>query len=235
MRGTIFYSVHKLDYTVKFSARATMAITVFPDSAIRVIAPEGTSQEEVELRLRKRARWVIRQILHFEQFRPRAPARRYVGGETHLYLGRQYRLKLRKSSEEEEVKLKGAFLYVVSPKHREPHVVKKLVSGWYRDKGKVRIVDRFKMISARFEKMGCRPALPIFRSMPRRWGSLSSSGRISLNPDLIRAPTMCIDYVITHELAHLIHPHHGPAFYTLLETLMPDWRKRKERLERTLS
>jgi predicted metal-dependent hydrolase len=234
MRGTIFYSVHKLDYAVRFSARATMAITVFPDNAIRVIAPEGTSQEEIELRLRKRARWIIRQFMHFEQFRPRSPARRYIGGETHLYLGRQYRLKLRKSSEE-EVKLKGAFLCVASPEHHAPQVVKHLVSGWYREKSRVRIAGRFEVISARFEKMGCRPPVPIFRSMPRRWGSLSGSGRISLNPDLIRAPITCIDYVITHELVHLIHPHHGPAFYDLLETLMPDWRSRKERLERTLS
>jgi predicted metal-dependent hydrolase len=83
--------------------------------------------------------------------------------------------------------------------------------------------------------MGCQPPLPIFRSMPRRWGSWSRSGRISLNPELIRAPTACIDYVITHELIHLIHPHHGAAFYELLETLMPDWRNRKQRLERTLS
>jgi predicted metal-dependent hydrolase len=219
---------------VQLSARATMAITVFPDSAIRVIAPEGTSQEEVEARLRKRARWIIRQLMHFERFRPRSPERRYVGGETHLYLGRQYRLKLRKSSEQ-EVKLKGAFLYVASPEHCEAGAVKKLVSIWYRDKGKVRITDRFNVISERFVKMGCRPPSPIFRSMPRRWGSLSSNGRISLNPDLIRAPTMCIDYVITHELVHLIHPHHGRAFYELLDTLMPDWRSRKERLERTLS
>jgi predicted metal-dependent hydrolase len=234
MRGTIYYSVHKLDYAVQFSARATMAITVFPDSAIRVIAPEGTSQEEVELRLRKRARWIVRQLMHFDQFWPRSPARRYVGGETHLYLGRQYRLKLRKSPGE-EVKLKGAFLCVASPKHREPHVVKHLVSAWYREKGRVRIAERFEVISARFKKMGCRPPVPIFRSMSRRWGSLSSSGRISLNPDLIRAPTTCIDYVITHELVHLIHPHHGPAFYELLDTLMPDWRGRKQRLEQTLS
>jgi predicted metal-dependent hydrolase len=234
MRGTIFYSVHKLDYAVQFSARATMAISVFPDNAIRVIAPEGTSQEEVELRLRKRARWIIRQFMHFEQFRPRSPARRYVGGETHLYLGRQYRLKLHKNPKE-EVKLKGAFLCVASPKHREPHVVKRLVSGWYREKGRVRIVDRFKVISARFVKLGCWPPSPIFRSMPRRWGSLSTNGKISLNPDLIRAPTMCIDYVITHELVHLIHPHHGQAFYELLGALMPDWRSRKERLEQILS
>jgi predicted metal-dependent hydrolase len=234
MHGTIAYSDHRFDYTAQFAARATMAITVFPDGAIRVIAPEDTSQFEVERRLRKRARWLIRQMLHFEQFRPRAPERRYVGGETHLYLGRQYRLKLRKGILE-EVKLKGAFLQVASPEHREPRVVRRLVSGWYREKGKTRIAERFTLISARFVKMGCQPPVPIFRSMPRRWGSWSRSRRISLNPDLIRAPTACIDYVITHELIHLIHPHHGPAFYELLETLMPDWRKRKQRLERILS
>jgi predicted metal-dependent hydrolase len=234
MHGTVAYSNHRFDYTAQFSARATMAITVFPDGAIRVIAPEATSQEEVERCLRKRARWLIRQILHFEQFRPRAPERRYVGGETHLYLGRQYRLKLHKRAEE-EVKLKGGLLHVASPQHCEPHAVKKLVQNWYREKGRARIADRFTIISARFAKMGCQPPAPIFRSMPRRWGSWTPSGRISLNPDLIRAPTACIDYVITHELIHLIHPHHGSAFYELLETLMPDWRSRKQRLERILS
>jgi predicted metal-dependent hydrolase len=58
---------------------------------------------------------------------------------------------------------------------------------------------------------------------------------ISLSPDLIRAPTACIDYVITHELIHLIHPHYGQASNDLLETLMPDWRSREQRLERLLS
>jgi predicted metal-dependent hydrolase len=234
MHGTIAYSAHTFDYTAQYSDRATMAITVFPDGAIRVIAPRETSQQEVEQRLRKRARWLIRQLLHFEQFRPRAPERRYVGGETHLYLGRQYRLKLRRSTLE-EVKLKGGFLQVAAPAHREQRVVKRLVSGWYREKGRARIAERFAAISARFVKMGCQPPAPIFRSMPRRWGSWSPSGRITLNPDLVRAPTRCIDYVITHELAHLIHPHHGPAFYELLETLMPDWRRRKQKLELLLA
>ncbi|MGX8013692.1 M48 family metallopeptidase [Mesorhizobium sp. ORM8.1] len=234
MHGSIAYSAHTFDYTAQFSDRATMAITVFPDGAIRVIAPEATSQEEIEQRLRKRARWLIRQLLHFEQFRPRAPERRYVGGETHLYLGRQYRLKLHKGLVE-EVKLKGAFLHVSSPAHRNSSTVKRLVIAWYREKGKARIAERFAIVSARFEKtLGRAPPL-IIRSMPRRWGSWSRSGRISLNPDLIRAPTLCIDYVILHELTHLVHPHHGPAFYDVLETLMPDWRDRKNSLERILS
>ena len=113
--------------------------------------------------------------------------------------------------------------------------LKQLVSNWYREKGRTRIADRFTVIAARFVKMGCRPPLPIFRSMPRRWGSWTPSGRISLSPDLIRAPTAYIDHVITHELIHLIHPHYGQSFYDLLETLMPDRRSRKQRLERLLS
>jgi predicted metal-dependent hydrolase len=74
----------------------------------------------------------------------------------------------------------------------------------------------------------------MLRSMPRRWGSFSRTGRILLNPDLIRAPVACIDYVITHEMIHLIHPNHGLDFYDLLETLMPGWRTRKQRLERVM-
>jgi predicted metal-dependent hydrolase len=75
----------------------------------------------------------------------------------------------------------------------------------------------------------------MLRSMSRRWGSYNGTGRVLLNPDLIRAPTACIDYVITHELVHIVHPNHGSKFYKLLETLMPDWLSHKARLERVLS
>jgi predicted metal-dependent hydrolase len=71
--------------------------------------------------------------------------------------------------------------------------------------------------------------------MSHRWGSYSKTGRVLLNPDLIRAPTACIDYVIIHELAHVVHPHHGAKFFDLIDAMMPDWKQRKERLERTLA
>jgi predicted metal-dependent hydrolase len=71
--------------------------------------------------------------------------------------------------------------------------------------------------------------------MSRRWGSYSRAGRILLNPDLVRAPIACIDYVITHELAHTVHPHHGGKFFDLIEAMMPDWKQRKDQLERSLA
>jgi predicted metal-dependent hydrolase len=233
MRGSIAYSVHSLDYQIHFAARKTLAITVYPDCSIKIVAPNGTRREEVEARLRKRARWVLRQLMRFQQFRPRSPKRRYVGGETHLYLGRQYRLKLIKETPE-GVKLKGPFLIVSLPNPRNSQQVKRLVCDWYREKGKSRLTERFRAITPRFIRLGRTPPAPILRSMPRRWGSFSRGGRILLNPDLIRAPVACIDYVITHEMIHLIHPNHGPDFYDLFETLMPDWRARKQRLERVM-
>jgi predicted metal-dependent hydrolase len=234
MHGTITYSTHKLDYLLRFSNRGTMAITVYPNGEVEVVAPRGTTQHEVEIRLRKRARWILRQRLHFEQFRPRSPARRYVGGETHLYLGRQYRLKLTRSKSE-AVKLKGPYLWVASYSCNDPSRVGRLVMAWYREKAKVRLKERFDAIAPRFILLGYKPSPPILRSMPRRWGSYNSTGRVLLNPDLKRAPVPCIDYVITHELVHIVHPNHGPKFYELLEALMPDWLSRKARLEHVLS
>jgi len=70
--------------------------------------------------------------------------------------------------------------------------------------------------------------------MKKRWGSLSRSGLLTLNTDLIRAPQECIDYVITHELCHTLHHDHGAAFYALLVEVMPDWERRKHKLELAL-
>ena len=77
------------------------------------------------------------------------------------------------------------------------------------------------------------PRLAI-RRMKTRWGSMSPNGTLTLNSDLVRAPRECIEYVVTHELCHLKHRHHDAAFYGLLEQHMPDWEKRKHKLELAL-
>jgi predicted metal-dependent hydrolase len=234
MLGAVTYSTHKLDYRLRYSARRTMAITVYPDGAIEVVAPKGVNPKVVDARVRKRARWILRQRLYFEQFRPRSKPRRYVGGETHLYLGRQYRLKFVKGVRN-EVKLKGGFLVVASPSHTNSRHLKQLIRAWYQEKGRARILARFDAIAPRFARMGYKMLPPIFRTMTRRWGSYSKAGRILLNPDLIRAPSACIDYVVTHELTHAAHSNHSAKYYDLLDTIMPDWRIRKARLEQLLS
>jgi predicted metal-dependent hydrolase len=158
------------------------------------------------------------------------PAARYVSGATHRYLGRQYRLKVsvRKLS---DVALRGAYLHVALPEKSEA-MVKNALESWYRSRALEQFERRLKTWSAwcLHRKL---PA-PHFRlrAMSKRWGSALRDGTIYLNPDLIRSPSVCVDYVIAHEICHLQHPDHGRKFWDLLCQLMPDWRTRKQRLER---
>jgi predicted metal-dependent hydrolase len=234
MQGAFTYGGEVLPYNARFTRRATLAISVLPDCSIEVVAPNGTAPTVIEQRLKKRGRWILRQKRYFEQFMPRTPDRRYVGGETHLYLGRQYRLKLMEGPQE-CVKLKGSFLCVTIQNWRDAARVKELVEGWYREKAAVRLPERFDALLVKFERLRSRNITLRLQTMKLRWGSHSRKGTITLNPELVRAPSVCIDYVVAHELAHVEYPNHGVKFYELLGSIMNDWPARKERLERILA
>lgn len=233
MQGVIDYGQRRITYTATFSKRATLAISVLPDSSVELAAPIGTEQCELERRLRRRARWVCRQLDHFDQFRPRTPPRRYVGGETHLYLGRQYRLKI-VEAEVENVRLIGRHLVIELRERHDTVRTRALLHDWYRQKAEVRLRERFEKAWPSFERLGCsRPRLRI-AAMQTRWGSHSAAGTITLNSDLIRAPIPCIDYVVVHELCHLVEPNHGVRFFDLLGKLQSDWEVRKVMIEQRL-
>jgi predicted metal-dependent hydrolase len=153
MQGITYYSKHELRYHIRLSARRTMAITVHPNGAIDVVAPNGSSPGQIEARVRKRARWIVRQRLYFEQFCPRSQARRYIGGETHLFLGRQYQLKL-VPGDRKEVKLKGGFLTVTFDDRTDTPAIQELVTKWYREKAEALFVRRFEAIAPRFACLG---------------------------------------------------------------------------------
>lgn len=234
MNGAIEYSGHSITYHAKFTARKTLAISVHPSGEVEVVAPSGTSKTVIEERLRRRASWVLQQQRYFEQFQPRTPKRRYVGGETHLYLGRQYRLKVIESGVD-SVKLKGGYFFVSTAGRLTSEQVAALMADWYRSHAIAKLSERFAVTTARYARvLTITPSLAV-RPMQRRWGSFSGRGRITLNPNLVRAPVPCIDYVIVHELAHARHPNHGRAFFDLLSQMMPDWERRKMTLERMLA
>ncbi|MET0003663.1 MAG: SprT family zinc-dependent metalloprotease [Candidatus Thiodiazotropha sp.] len=231
--GVLAYGGKKITYEVFFVSRKTLEIAVHPDSRVVVKAPKGTSCEAVELRLKKRARWIRKQQEYFQQFDPRTPHRQYVGGETHLYLGRQYRLKLSEGTDEGVKLIRGHF-WVTFQDRSDAARVKGLMWSWYTKRAQEKYAESFERCWPYFERQGLtRPQLKI-RRMKTRWGSLSQSGTLTLNVSLIQAPRECIDYVITHELCHLKHHDHSAAFYRLLEKVMPDWERRKHRLELAL-
>jgi predicted metal-dependent hydrolase len=211
--------------------RQTLAISVLPDGAIELIAPSGASQDAVSRKVGKRVRWIRKQRLQFRQWHTDRKPLRYVSGATHRYLGRQYLLKVIQGSQP-HVRLQGARLCVELPTISESQV-RKALEEWYRSHAKQQFTRRL----ARWEAWCRSHKLPMprlgLRSMLKRWGSAQKNGLILLNPQLIRASSACVDYVITHEIVHLRHPNHGPKFWTLLKQLCPSWQELKNRLEQT--
>jgi len=242
---TITYGKNAIAFNVQFRPRKTVAIAVEPDKSVLVTAPEKSDLNVVGSRVKDKARWILKQQQFFEQFVPRTPARKYVGGETHLYLGRQYRLKIHKLSgeilsdrnalpKEDSVKLIGRYIHIYTHSPNDPALKKRLLDNWYLDHAKVKFQERLHSCFKPFDQLGyLQPTLKI-RTLKKRWGSLTPTGNLLLNHDLIRAPRQCIDYVIIHELCHLKHPNHSPQFYQFLSSMLPDWKKRKQQLEKLL-
>jgi hypothetical protein len=234
-RNSIQYGEHTIEFDVIRRKRATLEIAVEPDGAIVITAPLNASLDKITQKVRRRAAWIRRQQSFFAQFVPRTPPRTYVAGETHLYLGRQYRLKIVLDTSRAVKLLRGAIV-VQSDQPNQRAVTRDLLNRWYHDRARVKFAERIEINLARFpEAESFRPHGLTVRQLRQRWGSMSPSGGLVLNRRLIEAPVDAIDYVITHELCHIAEPHHSSAFYQLLDRILPDWKKRKERLERVMA
>ena len=231
MTEAIQFGSKQIDFCLEFSNRKSLGITVTPDLNVLVKAPVDTSLEKVKEKLRKKAPWIIRQQSFFLSFHPKTPARKFIGGETHLYLGRQYRLKIL-PSKTESVKLKGQFIEVATIDKAR---AKQLVNEWYLQNAKIKLQSIAQQLIDKFKKHNVEPSSIILRAMPTRWGSCTPKGKIILNPELIKAPKGCIEYVIIHELCHLIHHDHTQKFIDLQTKEMSDWEKWKMKLEKLLA
>jgi predicted metal-dependent hydrolase len=228
-KHTVVFGSETIEFTLSFSQRKQLSIEVQTDGMVIVKAPDGTALNIVMESVRKRAGWIIRQRDRFESFSPCITPKRYISGETHRYLGRQYRLRIAEG-EVSSVKLIGRFFLIVTADKSNTKDIRKQLEQWYRGHAEQVFNDRVnKCLHSSYFRDLERPHI-LIRQMKRRWGSCAKGGSILLNPELIKTPVDSIDYVVTHELCHLIEHNHGPAYYRLLTRCMPDWQKRWKKL-----
>lgn len=229
-RHTLHFGDTAIEYTLTYAARKTLAIHVHPDRSVTVKAPAGSDFAAVEGFLRKRAPWILRKQAEFAALPPKQPPRRYVSGENFSYLGRHYRLKV-SEGEREWVKLARGYLEVTTPNKANTAYVQAQVELWLRRQAQRHFHERVVALLPRFKPLALpEPELAV-RAMKSRWGSCTGKGKITLNLHLMRAPRPCIDYVVVHELCHLVEHNHGKGFYALMDRVMPEWRKRREELK----
>lgn len=222
-------------FSVERRDRKTLSISVLPDQTVEVLAPVDASPERIIERVRRRGAWIRKQLRYFDQFQPRTPDRRYLAGETHLYLGRQYKLKVLPGIRN-LVKMQRGQIIIWSTRAQREEQTRQLMRDWFLQRARVKFAERLTISQNRFanpERMA--PHGLVIRDLSHRWGSMTKRRNLVLNRALIGASTEAIDYVITHELCHIEHPHHGREFFDLLRRVMPDWEKRKLKLERQMA
>lgn len=230
IKDCIEYGSVVMEYAVEYRRRKTLGICVHPDGSVEVKAPVEAPLEQIRKHVHRRASWICKQQRYFSSFGIYTPERKYVSGESHLYLGRQYMLRII-DSERNEVHYKGNIIEIEC-RHRKD--ARALLLAWYRKRAEIKFEEYATPLIARFNRYQVKPSAIKLKDMATRWGSCTATGQILLNPRLVCAPRICIEYVIIHELCHLIHRNHTKDFYELLTQEMPDWKKWKMKLERLM-
>jgi predicted metal-dependent hydrolase len=227
-----FLGNEPLEYMLRRTGRRkTVAITVEPTGEVTVKAPATLRIDQVERILARRQGWIRRRVRDARSLPPPPAPREWVNGETHRYLGRQYRLRV-EQGRPANVRLAGRYFRVTVADPADRDSVRRRMERWYLDHARTVFTRRLGELVRTTPRLRLSEPPPLLvRRLRRRWGSCSPEGRILINVDAVRLPVGCIDYLLVHELCHLRVPHHGPEFWRLLSLCMPDWERWRKRLD----
>lgn len=211
-------------YTVKRSKRKTLSIYIERDGDITVLAPESNSDAEIEDIVRQKSYQIYKHLAEHEELNATRSQREITNGESFLYLGRNYRLQLVKD-QDVALKLKDGHFYLLKTLKDEAQEVFKT---FYKDKALIRIAKRVDYFKS---QMGVTPGVLRVMELQNRWASCNNKGDLNFHWKCMMAPLTVLDYIIVHEMAHLIHDNHSEAFWNIVDKIIPDYRERKNWLK----
>ena len=195
---------------------------------VQVRAPKSISDNRIKKLLEKRTPWIKAKLEDYKR-RPQSNNYRYVNGEIFKYLGRSYQLKL-SIADLQSVKLHKGKLWVNLNKNdlHDSSTIKKLLEGWYQSHAQDYLAKKTLQIS---RQLGKNPSSISVKNYKSRWGSCSSSGALTYNWRIIKAPIKIIEYIVVHELCHLIEHNHSPKYWKNVEKHIPLWKEHRSWLK----
>ncbi|KPQ43997.1 MAG: Zinc metalloprotease [Candidatus Methanoperedens nitroreducens] len=212
----------ELAYKIQRSSkRHKLTITVERDRNVVVHAPEGISDEKIRQVVEAKRQWIYEKIGHPQKYQdlPHPPGKELVSGESALYLGRQYRIEMVKTGLS-EIQFSQRFLIPAIQRNKRGEALRE----WYISKAKEKIVPRVKYHA---RELGVNFDEVKIVDNRYRWGSCTVNNNVNFNWRLIKAPMFVIDYIIVHELAHLIETNHTPKFWNIVRAQSPTMEKAK--------
>ena len=230
MIKTLAINGKEINYEFKRSHRRSVVAKIRRDGVIEVRAPLLYRESEMIAFLNQHKRWIFNHLDRLQNADNQQ--KKYIPGEIHYYLGKQYTLQVVESNKN-AVSIEGNLL-VINLKSLEnlehPDFLEHLVNKWYRAQAKMVFSELMPPIIEKFKKYNVSPAKISIRDMRSRWGSCSRRGNISLNLQLVKLNENCIRQVMIHEMCHLVYFNHQAGFYALMEEMMPDWKLYKKEL-----
>lgn len=197
------------------------------EGAVSVVVPIHTSPEKIAALLKTKRRWIKEKITLHRELTP-VSTKQYVSGEAFAYLGRNYRLKVERGSFTPVRLLNGRLLVMVPDGADQPHMIRNALLRWYKQQASLKLTDKV----TRFAPMlGVEPAGMGIKTFKSRWGSCTAKGKLEFNWQIMMAPSRMVDYVVIHELCHLIRHDHSPEFWREVTRLMPDYQQRRDWLK----
>lgn len=215
-----------LTFEIRRSARRrTLALTVDRGGELVMHAPLEAEYDQLSAWARTKLLWVHRKLAAKEESSPKVRNPEYVTGETFAYLGKRYRLGL-VSSQKEALRFDGTRFLL----RRDACPAEEHFRQWYIEAGMAWLPRRVEILRRR---TGPSPSRVIVRDLGYRWGSCGRDRTLYFNWRALQLPVRALDYVVIHELCHLLEPSHRADFWQTLERALPDWRDRKETLHRS--
>ncbi|SDY12203.1 hypothetical protein SAMN05421755_100823 [Nitrosomonas sp. Nm33] len=209
----------ELNYKIVFSRRKTLTITVERDRSVVVTAPTGTSPQKIHQIVESRKLWIYEKTRHAQKYNPlpHPPGKELITGESLLYLGRNYRIELVEGSG--EIRFEQKFIVPRMLANKSP-----ALRNWFIARAEDKILPRVAMHA---KNLGVKFKEAKIGYGKYRWGSCTPSDNVILNWRLIKSPMFVIDYVLVHELAHLIEQNHTPRFWNIVRVQIPAMEKAK--------
>ena len=212
-----------IKYRVAYSDRKTISIIVERDRSLLVCAPKGMSEEEIHKLIDKKKLWIYEKVRHPQKYPPVPAKKEFVTGETILYLGRNYRLEIT-DKDFEDIQFDSRF-YVSS---RQKSHASELFQAWYMERAQEKFLPRIRHFA---EVMGVAYNRLLISDLKYRWASCTPKNNLNFNWRIIKGPMYVVDYLIVHELAHLLEPNHTQKFWNIIAVQIPDYEKPKKWLK----
>ncbi|MDU6521374.1 MULTISPECIES: M48 family metallopeptidase [Clostridium] len=215
------YGTRYIDFNVVFKERKTMSIEVEPSGEVNVISPLGVTEIDILKKVKSKAKWIVQKQYDTKFISVNKINREAVNGESYMYLGRNYSLQLidNNSIKEIDVKLiQGKF--IVTTNTRDEEKIKLALEKWYREKTLKKVSERTKYYQQYFKDKVNNIKV---KEQKKRWASCTNNNELLFNWRCIMAPANVLDYIVVHEMCHMIYKNHSKEFWDRVDTIIPDY------------